>query len=98
MLKTPSYRKALSFYLQHPRAFGIQKYESGVTAGLIQPTVPSKIKVNGKEYQRGYVGHHNKRTAKRLAKSFRKSGHKAVIRKIKGGWHVYVKFDMRKLR
>lgn len=94
-----AWRPALSRFLSSPRAFGIQRYVKGtnITAGLQQPTIPDSVTVNGKKYTRGYVGHHTKRMAQRLAKSFREEGHKAVTRKIKGGWHVFVKFDQRRL-
>ena len=65
---------------------------------LIQPEMPNRIKIKGKEYTRGYVGGHTKKEAKSLAKGFRRGGHKAVIRKYHGGWQVFVKFDQRKLR
>jgi len=99
MGRATTYPKAFKKYVQSPRAYGIQRLVRGssVTAGLLQPTVPSKVKVNGSVYERGYVGHTTKQNASSLARGFRKDGHKAVIKKFKGGWHVFVKFDKRRL-
>jgi cobalamin-dependent methionine synthase I len=96
--KTTDYHKALHKFLQSPTAYGIQKYIRGtdITAGLIQPTIPHRIKVNGDVYERGYVGHHTKQSAEALARGFRQDGHKAVTRKFKGGWQVFVKVDKRR--
>lgn len=98
MLITPSYPKAFKHFLIHPRAYGIQRMKGGMTAGLLQPTIPNKIKVNGQIYERGLVGGHTKASAKSMATSFRQEGHKAVIRSFRGkGWQVFVKFDKRRL-
>ncbi len=99
MGKPTTYSKAFESYMHSPQAFGIQRLVKGssVTAGLLQPTVPHRIKVKGSTYERGYVGHHTKHTATALARGFKTQGHKAVLRKIKGGWHVFVKFDQRRL-
>jgi len=91
MLKTSSYKKAERYYIQHPRAFGIQRNVHGVTAGMIQPRVRNKIKFRGKTYTRAYVGPHQKKSAKKMVKGFRKKGMPAQTRKFKRGWFVFVK-------
>jgi len=99
MLQTSDYKKAVAFYHKHPRAYGIQRYvrekdgSRGWTAGLLQPRIPSKIKYRGKQYSRCYVGPHQKRFAKKLAKGLRKSPpiKGAVAKKFKKGWFVFAR-------
>lgn len=90
MFSSYSYKRALGFFQKHPRAHGIQRYRGGVTAGLIQPSIPNKIKYRGKTYTRAYVGGHNKRNANALVRGFRKGGLGAVTRKTKHGYQVFV--------
>ena len=93
MFTTYDYKKALKFYHKHPRAFGIQKYRGGVTAGLIQPDVPHKIRIKGKTYRRPYVGPHTKKTAQALASDFKrdKKHFKDVkVKKSKRGYQLYL--------
>lgn len=93
MFTSYSYKEALRFYHKHPRAFGIQKFKRGVTAGLIQPDMPSRITIDGHTYRRPYVGTFPKRDAQQLARSFRKNKlfKGARVRKFKRGYQVYVR-------
>lgn len=90
MFSSYNYSKAQSYFMKHPRAYGIQKYRGGVTAGLIQPSVPGKLRFKGKVYTRGYVGGHTKETANKLVRSFKKDGHSAFAKKTKHGYQVFV--------
>ena len=94
MFTTYDYRQALKYYLEHPQAYGIQRYSGGWTAGLLQPDMPSKIKVKGKTYERPYVGPHSKQTAQALAEDFRKDKKHfkdVIIRKFKRGYQLYAR-------
>lgn len=90
MYSSYDYKKALAFFHKHPRASGIQRYNDGVTAGFIQPTIPNKVKMNGVTYDRAYQGGHSKKTASDLVRGFKKGGHSSFARKTKHGYQVFV--------
>ena len=90
MFTTYEYKRALAYYNKHPRAFGIQKYLGEFTAGLIQPTVPNKLKIKGKVFERAYTGGHSKKNAQALVRGFGTQGNSAFIKKTKHGYQVFV--------
>ena len=92
MFHTGSYKKALGFYRAHPRAIAIQRYNRGVTSGRLHPDIPNRVRVGGKSYERAYHGPFTRVDAQKLARSFRRDGHGAVARKVRGrGWHLFVR-------
>ncbi len=99
MLRTHSMKEARAFYRKHPRAAGIQRYvRGGITAGFEQPGIPSKVRSGGKTYERPYLGPFSKQEAQKFARGFRKDGHRAVVRKYRHGWHLFVKLNLKKRR
>ena len=92
--KDLSRKEAVDFFRKHPRATHIQKRKGWITAGTMQPDVPSSIKVRGKTYRKAYMGPHTKRDAHALHRSFEKGDKlKTVVRKTKRGYFVYYRDD-----
>ena len=87
---TRSKKEALAAYRKHKKAIGIQRYRGGTTSGKVQ-TFPKTIKVRGKTYKRAYHGPHSKTFAANTVRDFKEGGLKAVKRKYKKGWQIFVR-------